>query len=87
MEVEGLDGATASLGFFLVVGLLIFGCLQDGQLCAEVPRWECDPVFEESEVGRFPKSWGYPKSSILVGFFIINNLFGSTTIYGNPRVP
>ena len=30
MEVEGLDGATASLGFFLVVGILIFGCLQDG---------------------------------------------------------
>lgn len=28
MEVEGLDGATASLGFFLVVGILIFGCLQ-----------------------------------------------------------
>ena len=28
MEVEGLDGATASLGFFVVVGILVFGCLQ-----------------------------------------------------------
>lgn len=30
MEVEALDGATASLGFFVVVGLLIFACLQVG---------------------------------------------------------
>ncbi|CAK8995325.1 unnamed protein product [Durusdinium trenchii] len=28
MEVEVLDGATASLGFFVVVGILIFICLQ-----------------------------------------------------------
>lgn len=31
MEVEALDGATASLGFFVVVGLLIFACLQVGR--------------------------------------------------------
>lgn len=28
MEVEGLDGATASLIFFVVVAILVFGCLQ-----------------------------------------------------------
>ena len=28
MEVEGLDGATAVAGFFVVIALLIFGCLQ-----------------------------------------------------------
>ena len=30
MEVEGLDGATASLIFFVVVAILVFGCLQVG---------------------------------------------------------
>ena len=29
---------------------------------------------------------GTPKSSILVGFYITNHLFGRTTIYGNPQV-
>ena len=29
---------------------------------------------------------GYPKSSILVGFSLINQPFGGTTIYGTPHM-
>ena len=34
----------------------------------------------------FPKMVGFPKSSILVGFSIINHPFWGTTILGNPHV-
>ena len=35
--------------------------------------------------GGFLK-WGYPQSSILMGFFLINHLFSGSPIYGKPHI-
>ena len=40
----------------------------------------------ETFIWRFPKMWGTPKSSILVGFFIIIHLFCRNPIPGNPHI-
>ena len=39
-----------------------------------------------SPCGDFPSHGGTPKSSILVGFSIINHPFGSNPTYGNPTI-
>ena len=70
MEVEGLDGATASLIFFVVVAILVFGCLQ-----VVVGFVESLGVQVRWYGGRYVIKWRFPV------FWIVNPIGSMYGVY------